>query len=44
MLLIQHTAMAFADTTRALFDAIATDPERENPEPPEGGGESTRGS
>jgi hypothetical protein len=44
MLLIQHTALAFADKTRALFDAIAADPERENPEPPEGGGESARGA
>jgi hypothetical protein len=31
MLLIENTAMAFADTTRALFTLIADDLERQNP-------------
>lgn len=32
MLLIQNSAMAFAGKTRALFDAIIADRERENPD------------
>jgi hypothetical protein len=31
MLLIQDSAIAFADKIRELFDSIVADPERENP-------------
>lgn len=39
MLLIQDGATAFADKTRALFKAVAADPERKNPELPDDGDE-----
>lgn len=40
MLLIQDNALAFGEKTRALFDAIAADHERENPEVEDDSGET----